>query len=192
MILVDTNVVLDVATSDQHWATWSVARLTELSLQHELAINEIVFAEVSVGYDRLEQVEELVTGLGLALHRTPPAALFLAGKAYDRYRKACMLDHFLGPGTTLENFRDGQYNEEGDFVDGTYEAEIEQNSNSLHVVLSRDGHVNTETGPRPVRVAKRVIMRPGSSTSLQPKCPSVRFTMAAYSSGCGGTSLVPR
>jgi hypothetical protein len=83
---------------------------------------------------------------------------------YDRYRKACMLDHFLGPGTTLENFRDGQYNEEGDFVDGMYEAEIEPNGNALHIVLARDGHVTTATERRPVRVAKRVIMRPGSSS----------------------------
>jgi hypothetical protein len=83
---------------------------------------------------------------------------------YDRYRKACMLDHFLGPGTTLENFRDAEYNEEGDFVTGMYEAEIEQNGESLHVVLTHDGHLNTESGPRPVRIAKRVIMRPGSSS----------------------------
>jgi alpha-amylase len=83
---------------------------------------------------------------------------------YDTYRKACLIDHFLGPGTTLENFRDGQYNEEGDFVTGAYKAEIEQDGRSLQVILTRDGHVTTETGPRNVRVAKRVIMLPGSSS----------------------------
>jgi alpha-amylase len=82
---------------------------------------------------------------------------------YDTYRKACLLDHFLGPGTTLENFRDVQYNEEGDFVTGTYGAEIEQDGESINIILSRDGTVTTETGPRPVRVTKRVIILPGSA-----------------------------
>jgi 4-alpha-glucanotransferase len=81
---------------------------------------------------------------------------------YDRYRRNCMIDHFLGPGTTLETFHEGTYNEEGDFVDGVYQAEMEQNGSAYHVILERDGHVRTETGRKPVRVSKRLIMRAGT------------------------------
>jgi alpha-amylase len=83
---------------------------------------------------------------------------------YDSYRRGCMIDHFLGPGTTLESFMSARYNEEGDFVNGAYHAEIQEGGlNILHVMLERDGHIETETGPRPVRVSKRLSLRPGSS-----------------------------
>ncbi len=83
---------------------------------------------------------------------------------YDPYRRACAIDHFIGPGTSLEAFIHANYNEEGDFVTGSYEAELEPvGNNALHVVLGRDGHVNTETGRRPVRVSKRLTIKPGSS-----------------------------
>jgi alpha-amylase len=75
-----------------------------------------------------------------------------------------MIDHFLGPGTTLESFMEARYNEEGDFVKGAYNAEIQEGGlNILHVMLERDGHLKTETGTRPVRVSKRLSLRPGSS-----------------------------
>jgi alpha-amylase len=82
--------------------------------------------------------------------------------SYDRYRRNCMIDHWLGPGTTLESVRDSTYNEEGDFVTGVYQAEIEPHGNVLHVILQRDGHVNTGAGVMPVRISKRLIMKAGS------------------------------
>jgi 4-alpha-glucanotransferase len=82
--------------------------------------------------------------------------------SYDRYRRACMIDHFLGPGTTLEGFIRSEYNEEGDFATGAYTAEIEPSGKALHVVLERNGRVNTPGGTKPVRVSKRIVLRPGS------------------------------
>lgn len=81
---------------------------------------------------------------------------------YDTYRRGCMIDHFLGPGTTLENFRDNSYNEEGDFVNSPYSAEMDDNGVVLSTILLRDGHINTATGSRPVRVSKRLTLKPGS------------------------------
>jgi alpha-amylase len=81
---------------------------------------------------------------------------------YDKYRRNCMIEHWLGPGTTLESFRDGTYNEEGDFVNGVYQAEVEPQGNVLHVVLQRDGQVNMGEDTIPVRVSKRLIMKAGS------------------------------
>lgn len=82
---------------------------------------------------------------------------------YDPYRRGCMIDHFIGPGTTLEAFAKARYNEEGDFIYGAYKAELETVGNDvLHVALERDGHITTETGRRPVRVSKRLTLKPGS------------------------------
>ncbi len=83
---------------------------------------------------------------------------------YDPYRRACMIDHFLGPGTTLEAFSKGRYNEEGDFICGAYQAEMDATGNdAFHVVLERDGHITTETERKPVRVSKRLTLKPGLS-----------------------------
>ena len=82
---------------------------------------------------------------------------------YDPYRRNCMIDHFLGPGTTLETWIKASYNEEGDFINGAYKAELENvGSKVLHVVLERDGHITTASGSRPVRVSKRLTLKPGS------------------------------
>lgn len=82
---------------------------------------------------------------------------------YDWYRRNSMIDHFLGPGTTLENFAAATYNEEGDFVNGAYKAEIETvGSNTLHIVLERDGSIKTPKGNQSVRVSKRLTLKPGS------------------------------
>ncbi len=57
-ILVDSNVILDVATEDAQWIEWSAGQLETLSEDHILVINPIVYGEVSVGFDRIEDLEE--------------------------------------------------------------------------------------------------------------------------------------
>jgi hypothetical protein len=86
---------------------------------------------------------------------------------YDPYRRNCMIEHFLGPGTTLDSFIKSRYNEEGDFIFGAYEAEMETNGKDvLNIVLQRDGHITTsersDAGRKPVRVSKRLTLKPGS------------------------------
>lgn len=82
---------------------------------------------------------------------------------YDLYRRGSMIDHFLREGTTLEDFIKSQHTEEGDFTNSPYHAEMNVvGDNILHVVLQRDGHVNNDSGIHPVRVSKRLILRPGS------------------------------
>ncbi|MBI4923469.1 MAG: type II toxin-antitoxin system VapC family toxin [Devosia nanyangense] len=86
MILIDTNVLFDVVTDNAEWFEWSKARLDEAELAGELLINDIVFAEFSVRYASLEATERAVVDLGLIVEATPRAALFLAGKAFQKYR----------------------------------------------------------------------------------------------------------
>jgi predicted nucleic acid-binding protein len=86
-LIVDSNVILDVVTADPNWYDWSVGQLNAAALRGSLIVNDIVFAEVSSRYDRVERVEELFVGMGLVIERIPRSALFLAGQAHRRYRQ---------------------------------------------------------------------------------------------------------
>ncbi|MCO5100835.1 MAG: type II toxin-antitoxin system VapC family toxin [Burkholderiaceae bacterium] len=88
MLLVDTNVLIDVFEDDPEWADWSIAQLRAQAQIHELAINAIVYAELSAAFERFEELDQVVSTLGLVLLEIPRPALFLAGKAFVRYRKA--------------------------------------------------------------------------------------------------------
>jgi predicted nucleic acid-binding protein len=86
MTLVDTNVLLDVATDDPKWARWSLRQLDATAMRGPVVINAIVYAELSIGYTRIEDVDRVLAGAGLELIGIPRAALFLAGKVFQRYR----------------------------------------------------------------------------------------------------------
>jgi predicted nucleic acid-binding protein len=102
VILVDTNVLLDLVTDDPVWAAWSPQQLDLASARDELAINDIVYAELSIGYARMEPLDEMIRSAGLVNAAMPRPALFLAGKAFQRYRSAggrrtgVLPDFFIG------------------------------------------------------------------------------------------------
>ena len=102
MILVDTNVILDLIGDDAHWADWSEEQLQAAALEGPLLINSVVYAEVSVRYQTLEALDSFVDGVGLELSDIPRSALFLAGKAFSAYRRAggarisVLPDFFIG------------------------------------------------------------------------------------------------
>ena len=102
MILVDTNVLIDVLEDDPVWADWSIRQLRAQSQIHELAINPIIYAELSQTFSNFEALDDVVTQLGLAMQEVPRPALFLAGKAFVRYRKVgggknnVLADFFIG------------------------------------------------------------------------------------------------
>lgn len=85
-VLVDTNVLIDVATEDARWFDWSASRLSQAANRDGLAINPIVYAELSVHYDTLEALEAALSGHAFARLALPWDAAFVAGKAYRRYR----------------------------------------------------------------------------------------------------------
>ena len=87
MVLVDTNVLLDVVTDDPRWATWSQAALEAAALRGPLVINDVVYAELSIAFRRIEDLEALVVKAGLRLDPMPRESLFLAGKAFLDYRR---------------------------------------------------------------------------------------------------------
>jgi predicted nucleic acid-binding protein len=102
LILVDTNVLFDIVTDDAEWFEWSRARLDAASLAGPIAINDVIFAELSVRHATLEALEFTVAEMGLEILAVSKPALFLAGKAFARYRRAggtrtsVLPDFFIG------------------------------------------------------------------------------------------------
>lgn len=102
MTLVDTNVLLDIATNDSNWSAWSVRQLDAAAIRGPVLIDAVVYAEFSIGYARIEEVDEVLEDVGLKLAEAPRPALFLAGKAFQRYRaqggprRSVLPDFFIG------------------------------------------------------------------------------------------------
>ncbi|WP_218060139.1 type II toxin-antitoxin system VapC family toxin [Pseudomonas bananamidigenes] len=76
MVLVDTNVLIDVLEDDPAWADWSIQQLRAQSLIHELVINPIVYAELSQTFSTFEALDGVVNQLGLVMQEIPRPALF--------------------------------------------------------------------------------------------------------------------
>ncbi len=86
-VLVDSNVLLDVITRDKKWCAWSSDTIALYAEEYMLAINPVIYAEVSIGFKRIEELEQaLPPDLVLRLP-IPWEAAFLAGKCFVRYRR---------------------------------------------------------------------------------------------------------
>ena len=85
--LVDSNVLLDVFTDDPTWSRWSGAALAACRDAGTLTINPIVYAEISVRFDRIEDLDAAIPVTDFLREELPYSAGFLAGKAYLRYRR---------------------------------------------------------------------------------------------------------
>ena len=86
-ILVDSNVLLDIATDDPQWASWSTATLERAANEAILVINALIYAEVSIGFDSIEALEAALPPELYRRERLPYEAAFLAGKAFLHYRR---------------------------------------------------------------------------------------------------------
>jgi len=85
--LVDSNVIFDILSDDQEWIDWSASMLAEAANRGPLYINPIIFAEVSVRYDRVEDVEQALPDDYFVRAPLPWDAGFLAAKCFASYRK---------------------------------------------------------------------------------------------------------
>jgi len=101
-VLVDSNVILDVFLNDLKWADWSEAKLEEYSDHTSLYINSIIYSEISIGFNFIEDLESAINKAGFQLLEIPKEALFLAGKAFLKYKrregikKTSLPDFFIG------------------------------------------------------------------------------------------------
>jgi predicted nucleic acid-binding protein len=108
MALVDTNVLLDLVTDDPEWADWSEARLEEASLAGELLITDVIYAELSARYERIEDLDSMLAEAGIKVIRNSRSSLFLAAKAFQQYRArggvktGVLPDFFVGAHAAVE------------------------------------------------------------------------------------------
>ncbi len=102
MLLVDTNVLIDVLENDPQWSDWSIDQLRAQAKVRQLIINPVVYAELSTAFSTVEALDHAIEGLGLTVIEIPRPALFLAGKAFVRYRRQggaksnVLADFFIG------------------------------------------------------------------------------------------------
>jgi predicted nucleic acid-binding protein len=85
--LVDSNVILDIVTEDRAWQDWSAAALEECAEAARLVINPVIYAEVSLGFTRIEDLDEALPVDYFVREPLPWDAAFLAGKAFHNYRR---------------------------------------------------------------------------------------------------------
>jgi predicted nucleic acid-binding protein len=108
--LIDSNVILDIVTDDPIWAWWSLTHLDRASLTGPLIINDVVYAEISVRYQAVEEVDFLLVNMGIQMEPVPRAGLFLAAKAYRRYRirggtrTGVLSDFFIGAHAAVQDY----------------------------------------------------------------------------------------
>jgi predicted nucleic acid-binding protein len=86
-ILVDSNVILDIVTQDAQWFAWSAETLASYADAHVLIVNPIIYAEVSIGFDKIEDVDAVLSPAFFRRLSLPWEAAFLAGKCFMMYRR---------------------------------------------------------------------------------------------------------
>jgi predicted nucleic acid-binding protein len=108
--LVDSNVLLDVMTEDGHWFDWSSKALSDAADEGELAVNPIIYAEVSVRFSRIEDLDDVLPLSSFLRLPLPWEAGFLAGKCFARYRRqggasrSPLPDFYIGAHAAVSGF----------------------------------------------------------------------------------------
>ena len=111
MILVDSNVLLDVFTRDPKWYSWSLKALSDASSTNRLVINPIIYSEVSIGFNSVQKLDLVLKEIGLLNEPLSTEVSFLAGKAFLRYRQKVgnktspLPDFFIGAHASHENYK---------------------------------------------------------------------------------------
>ena len=102
MILVDSNVLLDILLDDPEWVSWSQSQLDLWARRGPLLVNPMVYAELAAGFDSVRALDDTLDEAGLEFEEIPRDALFLAAKAHVLYRrrggrrKGVLADFFVG------------------------------------------------------------------------------------------------
>lgn len=110
-VLVDSNVVLDILDEDSPWLEWSERQIAELGDTAVLLINPLIYAEVSIWFERVEEVEVAMPPEMFEREPLPYSAAFLAGKCYLRYRRrggtrrSPLPDFYIGAHAAIADYR---------------------------------------------------------------------------------------
>lgn len=111
-VLIDSCVLLDLFTNDKNWADWSEQTLEQYSQTNSLYINTMVYTEVSIGFDKIEDLDNALEILGVTVLEIPKEALFLTGKVFLSYRRnnkgtknSPLPDFFIGAHASVARFK---------------------------------------------------------------------------------------
>lgn len=111
MTLVDSSVLLDVLTDDASWAEWSGEQLAAAYDHGPVLINPVIYAEVSIGFERVEELDAAIPADDLGREPLPFEAGFVAGKAFLRYRRrggarrSPLPDFYIGAHAAVQGHR---------------------------------------------------------------------------------------
>jgi len=107
---IDSCVLLDLFTDDPNWGDWSEKILDQYSQTNTLFINSIVYTEISIGFEKIEEVEKAIDQIGIKVLEIPREALFLTGKTFLKYRRnkgtknSPLPDFFIGAHASVGMF----------------------------------------------------------------------------------------
>jgi predicted nucleic acid-binding protein len=111
-VLVDTNVILDIATNDERWHDWSAEALERAGDESSLVINPVIYAEVSIAYKTIEDLELALPPGTFRREPLPYEAAFLAGKAFLKYKQRGgrsklrpLPDFYIGAHAAIASYR---------------------------------------------------------------------------------------
>lgn len=110
-VLIDSNVILDIVTEDPRWLDWSSSALEAAADSSALVINPLIYAEVSIGFDSIEELDEALPPELFRRDPLPYESAFLAGKAFLTYRQrggrkeAPLPDFYIGAHAALAGLR---------------------------------------------------------------------------------------
>ena len=109
--MVDSNVLLDVATDDPVWGAWSSAALAGAADESVLVVNALIYAEVSIGFASIEDLEAALPAELYRREDLPYEAAFLAGKCFLEYRqrggikRSPLPDFYIGAHAAVAGYR---------------------------------------------------------------------------------------
>ena len=110
-VLVNSNVILDLFENDPQWAQWSENILEQYSKSHTLCINPIIYSEISIGFNQIEELDKALMACEFKMLALPKLALFLAGKTYLKYKRrkgtknSPLPDFYIGAHATVSKLK---------------------------------------------------------------------------------------
>ena len=110
MILVDSNVLIDVIAQDPVWCDWSLTQLRSAKAQDKLTINPVIYAEIAVAYESVAKLDSFLKPTGIVVSPVSNDTAFLASRAFMRYRRTkgtktgVLPDFFIGAQAQAESW----------------------------------------------------------------------------------------
>jgi predicted nucleic acid-binding protein len=110
-VLIDSNVLLDLMTEDEQWYSWSAEAIDRAADRCRLVINPVIYAEVSIRFSRIEDLDAALPRTMFDREEVPYEAAFLAGKSFLAYRRrggtkgSTLPDFFIGAHAAVAGYR---------------------------------------------------------------------------------------